>query len=445
MRRIGKGFSGVDTPLFEGMLVPWQVADDVVANDIADVATDDGADVATNDVFDVVAEDIVEPTPPSPTPSITPPPSQELHSTSQVAPTPPPSPIAQPSSPPQQQQPSQTTKISMDLLHTLLETCTILTRKVEALEKDKIAQALEITKLKQRVRKLEKKRKLKVYGLRRLKKVRTAQKDVTLEEVAVVAKDAEVAEKDDDEAEPVELKEVIEGVVIRDPEETATPSTIVHSDLKSKDKGKGILVEEPKPLKKQEQIKQDKAYTRELEAELNKNINWDDVIEKNMMVYLKNMAGFKMDFFKGMSYDDIRPIFKKHFNTIVGFLEKGEEQLEEEASKALKRKNDVYTEATPLALKVPVVDYQIHTENNKPHQLFLCFLSLLRNFDREDLEMLCFGVDVVEDFKEFTLRDYYCWLNTYCCWYKLKLLDNATDSRLRLLEQSVVADDKMKK
>nr|GFA14196.1 hypothetical protein [Tanacetum cinerariifolium] len=59
---------------------------------------------------------------------------------------------------------------------------------------------------------------------------------------------------------------------------------------------------------------------------------------------------------------------------------------------------DVYTEATPLALKVPVVDYQIHTKHNKPyykiiradvtHQLFLRFISLLRNFDREDLEML---------------------------------------------------------
>nr|GEW45593.1 copia protein [Tanacetum cinerariifolium] len=49
------------------------------------------------------------------------------------------------------------------------------------------------------------------------------------------------------------------------------------------------------------------------------------------------------------------------------------------------------------------------------------------------------------DFKEFTLRDYYCWLKTYYCWYKLKLLDNAADSRLRLLEQSAAADDKMKK
>nr|GFA54410.1 hypothetical protein [Tanacetum cinerariifolium] len=63
------------------------------------------------------------------------------------------------------------------------------------------------------------------------------------------------------------------GVVIRDLEETATPSTIIHSEAKSKEKGKGILVEEPKPLKKQAQIEQDEAYARELEAELNKNID----------------------------------------------------------------------------------------------------------------------------------------------------------------------------
>nr|GEZ41182.1 reverse transcriptase domain-containing protein [Tanacetum cinerariifolium] len=58
---------------------------------------------------------------------------------------------------------------------------------------------------------------------------------------------------------------------------------------------------------------------------------------------------------------------------------------------------------------------------------------------------LSFGVDAVEDFKEYTLRDYYCWLKTYCCLYKLKLLDDAADIKLRLLEQSAAADDKMKK
>nr|GFD40229.1 hypothetical protein [Tanacetum cinerariifolium] len=143
---------------------------------------------------------------------------------------------------------------------------------------------------------------------------------------------------------------------------------------------------------------------------------------KNMSVYLKNMAGFKMDYFKGMSYVDICPIFEKYFNSDVAFLEKSKEQLEEEEIRALKRRresleekaakkqkldeevkelkkhlqvvpnddDDVYTEATPLALKVSVVDYEIYSQNNKPfykiiraegsHQLFLSFLSLLRNF-----------------------------------------------------------------
>nr|GEY64057.1 hypothetical protein [Tanacetum cinerariifolium] len=182
------------------------------------------------------------------------------------------------------------------------------------------------------------------------------------------------------------------GVVIRDQEETAIPSIIIHTKAKSKDKGKGFLVEEPKPLKKQAQIKQDEAYARELE----RKPQIEAQATKNIMVYLKNMVGFKMDFFKGMSYDDIRPIFENHFNSIVGFLEKGEEQLEEEASKALKRKSEsseqqvvkkqkfneeveelkkhlqifpndedaVYTEATPLAIK------------------------LIKEFGKEDLEML---------------------------------------------------------
>nr|GEU48536.1 hypothetical protein [Tanacetum cinerariifolium] len=150
-----------------------------------------------------------------------------------------------------------------------------------------------------------------------------------------------------------------------------------------------------------------------------------------MMMYLKNMAGFKMDFFKGMNYNEIRLIFEKHYNLNQAFLERVEEEVtgqkDEEESKikgenlnqdaAKKQKinkeieelktrlqiivnddDDVYTEATPIVLKVPVVDYQIHHEHNKPyymiiraygtHQLFLSFITLLKNFDREDLEML---------------------------------------------------------
>nr|GEZ89407.1 hypothetical protein [Tanacetum cinerariifolium] len=144
---------------------------------VSTVPTIDDQSTSTAGVdVDVIPAAAAEPSIPSPTPTTQPPPpppSQELPSTSQVIPAPPPSPIAKPSSPPQQQQPSQPTydaEISLDLLHTLLETCIILTRKVEALEQDKVAQALEIIMLKQRVKKLERKDKLKVSGLRRLRK-----------------------------------------------------------------------------------------------------------------------------------------------------------------------------------------------------------------------------------------------------------------------------------
>nr|GEV27068.1 uncharacterized mitochondrial protein AtMg00810-like [Tanacetum cinerariifolium] len=67
----GKGFSRMNTPLFEGMLVQQQAANDV--DDV--VAENVPADVVVDDVIaDVVAHVAAEPTPPSPTPTTTPPP-----------------------------------------------------------------------------------------------------------------------------------------------------------------------------------------------------------------------------------------------------------------------------------------------------------------------------------------------------------------------------------
>nr|GEZ55358.1 hypothetical protein [Tanacetum cinerariifolium] len=152
-----------------------------------------------------------------------------------------------------------------------------------------------------------------------------------------------------------------------------------------------------------------------------------------MMIYLKNTAGYKMDFFKGMSYADICPIFQARFDKNMRFLFKLREEMKEEdeeiiksinetpAQKAAKRKklnkeaqeakalkkqleivndedDDVFTEAIPLGRKVPVIDYEIVMINNKPrykiiraddtHQLYISFITLLKNFDREDLEDL---------------------------------------------------------
>nr|GFB18577.1 hypothetical protein [Tanacetum cinerariifolium] len=153
------------------------------------------------------------------------------------------------------------------------------------------------------------------------------------------------------------------GVVIRDPKEESTTSIIISVETKSKDKGKRIL---------------------------------DEAIDH---VKLKAEEDPVMDYFKGMSYDDIRLIFEAKFNSNVAFLLKKKEQIEEDENRALQKLNetpaeraakrrkfdeeveelkrhlqivpneddDVYTEATPLARKVLVVDYQIIQMNNKPY------------------------------------------------------------------------------
>nr|GFB55429.1 hypothetical protein [Tanacetum cinerariifolium] len=157
------------------------------------------------------------------------------------------------------------------------------------------------------------------------------------------------------------------GVVIRDPEEESTAITPV--DTKSKDKGKGIMVEEPKPMKKKQQVEMDEAYARKLHEELKYGIDWDVAIEhvkqkakedpfiqiyqvmkkrpqteaqarRNMITYLKNTAGFRLDYFKGISYDDIRPIFEAKFNANMEFLLKSKEQIEEEENRALESINE---------------------------------------------------------------------------------------------------------
>nr|GEY01603.1 hypothetical protein [Tanacetum cinerariifolium] len=145
------------------------------------------------------------------------------------------------------------------------------------------------------------------------------------------------------------------GVVIQDPEET-TSTVVMHYEVQSKDKGKGILIEEPKSLKGRALIEQDEAFARQLEAELNADINWNFVMEqvkrserlndavmkyqdlkrkplteaqsrKNITIYLKNMVGFKMNYFKGITYSEIRPLFKKNYNHNQALLEEVNEEV----------------------------------------------------------------------------------------------------------------------
>nr|GFA77204.1 hypothetical protein [Tanacetum cinerariifolium] len=99
-------------------------ADEEVHGNDSDVAQGADTVVSGDDVQD---QSIPSPTPPTPPPQ----PPQDIPSTSQGADFP------------------------MSLLQEALDVCAALTRRVEHLEHDKVAQDLEITKLKTRVKKLE--------------------------------------------------------------------------------------------------------------------------------------------------------------------------------------------------------------------------------------------------------------------------------------------------
>nr|GFD22974.1 hypothetical protein [Tanacetum cinerariifolium] len=151
------------------------------------------------------------------------------------------------------------------------------------------------------------------------------------------------------------------------------------SKVKSKDKSKGILIEEPKPLKRQAQIKQDEAFARQLEAKRNANINWNDVVDQvkrkenkddTVMRYqsLKRKPITEAQARKNMMYSNLTQAFLERVKERVTKHEEGSkrkdnslEQREtkkqriDEEIKELKRNlqiivnddDDVYTEATP--------------------------------------------------------------------------------------------------
>nr|GEW85127.1 hypothetical protein [Tanacetum cinerariifolium] len=432
--------SGVETPLSERMIVEQQVVEG--ANEVHDKGVPAAGIVAEGDVSaanDEVPTAVEEPSIPSPTPPTPPPqPSRDIPSTSQAQLTPPQSPQVKPKLPQKQPQPSQDARISIDLLQNLMDTSqridtsddTVMDdvskqdgiiANIDADEDVVLEDAKNVVADAKDGQDANVDESVDIQG-------RTAESQAQIYKIDLEHANKVLSMQDEEELEPAKLQEVVDivttakiitevvtaasttiivaadvpipaattgatltltaapsrrtkGVVIRDPEESATPSTIIHSEAKSKDKGKGILVEEPKPLKKQAQIEQDEKYARELEAELNRNT--EAQARKNMMIYLKNVVCFKMDYFKGMYYDDIRPVFEKYFDSNVAFLQNTKEQMDEEDSEALKRLNesqkekaakkqkleeeveelkrhlrivlndedDVYTEATPLDRK----------------------------------------------------------------------------------------------
>nr|GEV08590.1 hypothetical protein [Tanacetum cinerariifolium] len=77
---------------------------------------------------------------------------------------------------------------------------------------------------------------------------------------------------------------------------------------------------------------------------------------------------------------------------------KEDENLKKQLEVVVDEDDDVFVKATPIGTKVPVVNNEIVMINNKSrykiiraddtHQLYTSFITLLKNFDREDLEDL---------------------------------------------------------
>nr|GFA39193.1 hypothetical protein [Tanacetum cinerariifolium] len=200
-------------------------------------------------------EVFVAPTPPSLTPATTPPPPQQAPILS-----PPQAQSTQPSSPPQQQ-PSQAVDISessMTLFNTLMETCATLIQKVANLEQDKIAQALEITKLKQRVKKLEKKKGFKSSSLKRGEIAELdADEDVTLVDV-----DADTQGRMEEDVTAVKDNNAAESEPIVFDDEEVTMS-MAQTLIKIKAEKARILDEHMEKRLQDEEIKQAPARERQ--------------------------------------------------------------------------------------------------------------------------------------------------------------------------------------
>nr|GEV89468.1 DNA-directed DNA polymerase [Tanacetum cinerariifolium] len=205
IRRVGKGFSRVETPLFEGMLAARTIAKEGIAEE--QVQADDAVAAA---VQESVAEDIAnEAIPSTPTPLILPsPPSHDISSPSQVQSLPPQQPQSSPQAPPHSAEfPSHLFQQVLDTCSALTHTCSALTHRVKNLEHDKAAQKLEIIKLKAMVKRLERANKVKSSNLRHLKKVGTSQRIEFSNDMEVVFNQGRMID-DLDKDEGIELAKI---------------------------------------------------------------------------------------------------------------------------------------------------------------------------------------------------------------------------------------------
>ncbi|GJR96047.1 hypothetical protein Tco_0268221 [Tanacetum coccineum] len=122
-----------------------------------------------------------------------------------------------------------------------------------------------------------------------------------------------------------------------------------------------------------------------------------------MIMYLKNQGGYKMKDFKGMSYNDIRPIFEKLWDQVHSYVPMDSEeevqrlkragqdveakpakrQRTKEVSESVQEQTDEEPKTDELSQEqlnqMKIIRVGNHTE------VYQVFEDMLKNFDRDDL------------------------------------------------------------
>nr|GEY52354.1 hypothetical protein [Tanacetum cinerariifolium] len=383
MRRVRKGFSGVETPLFEGML-------------------------------ENVTEDVAHDAIPSPLSHDIPSPSQE------------------PSSPPQQQQKND--NAAHKLVIVKLKAKGRMIDDTDMNEGIELVKDVEVTKSEGRHAAQHTEKQAEIYNLdldHSLKVLSMQEDDLEVQEVVEVVTTAKLitevvtAVASQVSAASTTIPAASTIILAARPTIHVVAPTVVAAYTRRR---KGVIIRDPE----EELSLKTPAETQKYQG-MKKRPQTESEACKNMMIYLKNTACYNMNFFKGMMYAQICPIFQARFDENIRFLFKSNEEMEEKDQEIIKSINetpthktakrrklseeaqeaedlrkrlevvededdDVIVEATPLASKVTVVDYQIVLIDNKPrfkiiradetHQFYISFATLLKNFDREDLENL---------------------------------------------------------
>ncbi|GKC24508.1 hypothetical protein Tco_1026658, partial [Tanacetum coccineum] len=125
---------------------------------------------------------------------------------------------------------------------------------------------------------------------------------------------------------------------------------IRRSAKKRKDKGKAVMQESDLSKKIKKRVQVQMSVDEELAQKLHEEEKASDhaviryhalqnrsrsvaEVRKNMCIYLKNQGGYKMSHFKGMSYDDIRPIFENVWDQIHSFMPMDSDEKKDDSNR----------------------------------------------------------------------------------------------------------------